>query len=478
MNVKPLRTKVLALALLVGSAGFALADSTATYTYDVFGRVKTVTATGGDTTSYTYDNADNRTQKVTASAAAPVTSSVSTGVPYNTATVIALSVTGNYTSVAVASGPSHGSTSVSGTTITYTPATNYTGSDSFTYTATNSSGTSSAATASLQVGAAVPPPTVANVSATVPYNTAMPITLDVSGTYTSVAVASGPSHGTTTINGATITYTPTTSYSGSDSFTYTATNAGGTSSAATASMTVLGANFNATVQVTGSGPVNLRTLANAANYNGAQNATIIFEVGNGVTIMGDPGGVAMDTGTWPGGYTTTLMLTVKTGGKIYGGGGTGGAGGAIVWSEPPTSGTAGGDAIYARVPMSITVQSGGAIAGGGQGGEGGIGADWWDAGANQDYYLGGGGGGGGFPNGPGGPGGVTANPYFTGFEGNPGSDGTTGGGGAGGMGQDYNLNFASSGGTGGGPGLGSYAIRKNGNVVSLSNSGTVSGTVN
>ena len=53
-----------------------------------------------------------------------------------------------------------------------------------------------------------------------------------------MAVASGASHGTATASGTGITYTPTAGYSGPDSFTYTATNAGGTSAPATVTITV------------------------------------------------------------------------------------------------------------------------------------------------------------------------------------------------------------------------------------------------
>lgn len=320
-------------------------------------------------------------------------------------------------------------------------------------------------------------PSVSNVSSAVPHNTATAIALLVGGTYTSVAVPSGPSHGSTSISGTTITYTPTANYSGPDSFTYTATNSSGTSAVATVSITVASLSaFTQTIQVTGSGPVNLRTLADNASYSGSQNATITFEVGNGVTIMGDPGGgIGLDTGTWPSGYTISLSLVVKSGGAVYGGGGNGGAGGAT-WAEPASSGTPGGDAIYARVPIGVTVQSGGIIAGGGNGGEGGAGIDWWHP-DYYDQYLGGGGGGGGFPNGYGGPGGYTSNPYFSGSPGNAGSDGTTGGGGAGGAGLSDSY-YSQSGGAGASSGYWGYAIRKNGHAVSLSNAGSVSGTVN
>ncbi|NLS01744.1 autotransporter domain-containing protein, partial [Rhizobium sp. P38BS-XIX] len=53
-----------------------------------------------------------------------------------------------------------------------------------------------------------------------------------------VAVATGPAHGTATASGTAITYTPTSGYSGVDSFTYTASNTTGTSAPATVSVTI------------------------------------------------------------------------------------------------------------------------------------------------------------------------------------------------------------------------------------------------
>ena len=77
-------------------------------------------------------------------------------------------------------------------------------------------------------------------TATVGYDSsANPITLNLTGgTPTSVTVVSGGSHGAATASGATITYSPTTGYFGSDSFTYNATNANGTSGTATVTITV------------------------------------------------------------------------------------------------------------------------------------------------------------------------------------------------------------------------------------------------
>jgi uncharacterized protein YhjY with autotransporter beta-barrel domain len=85
-----------------------------------------------------------------------------------------------------------------------------------------------------------PPPVAGAVGATVTYNSgANAVTLAFSGgTPDSVAVATGAAHGTATASGTGISYTPTPGYAGPDSFTYTGTNLGGTSSAATVSVTV------------------------------------------------------------------------------------------------------------------------------------------------------------------------------------------------------------------------------------------------
>jgi hypothetical protein len=139
--------------------------------------------------------------------------------------------------LAVASGPAHGSASISGTTAIYTPTASYYGADSFTYNATGPGGTSASATVSLSVGTP-PAPTVSPVSASTAYNTAVGVGLSPSGAYSSLAVASGPAHGSASISGTTATYTPTAGYYGADSFTYTATGPGGTSAPASVSITV------------------------------------------------------------------------------------------------------------------------------------------------------------------------------------------------------------------------------------------------
>ncbi|MBU6407177.1 MAG: hypothetical protein KGS44_08615 [Alphaproteobacteria bacterium] len=249
--------------------------------------------------------------------------------------------------------------------------------------------------------------------------------------------------------------------------------------------------FTATIAVpAGPGVVNLRALANAAGYNGLQNATITFQVANAATITGAAGtpngGVAIDTGVWPSGsYTITLTLQVS--GQIHGGGGSGGEGAE---TQNGVNGGIGGDALFVQENIAVLVNAGGAIRGGGGGGGGG--GSWVrdPFGEPQPFY--GGGGGGGFPNGAaGGPNGAAG----TGSGGGAGGTGQPGmpvtrvngaggaGGGAGAAGASGNI-ATGSGGPGDwgemGAGIGGaagFAIRKNGRTVTVTNNGTISGTV-
>ncbi len=219
-------------------------------TTSVVGDVITYTPTtgyyGSDSFGYTATGPGGTSAAATvtltvATPAAPSVAAKSASVAYDTATPIDLtaSVSGVHSSLTVSTAPAHGTTSVAGDVITYTPTTGYYGSDSFAYTATGPGGTSAAATVTLTV-ATPAAPTVAAKSASVAYNTATPIdlTASVSGVHSSLSVSSAPAHGTTSIAGDVITYTPTTGYYGSDSFAYTATGPGGTSAAATVTLTV------------------------------------------------------------------------------------------------------------------------------------------------------------------------------------------------------------------------------------------------
>ena len=155
---------------------------------------------------------------------------------------------GNALSFAIVANPSHGSVTINNLStgaFTYTPASGYIGSDSFTFKATDSvTGTvSNTATESVTVNSTtVNPPTASNGSVSTTAGTAVNGTLSASGSGTlTFAIVANPGHGTVSItNAATgaFTYTPAAGFSGSDSFTFDASNSGGTSNVATESVTV------------------------------------------------------------------------------------------------------------------------------------------------------------------------------------------------------------------------------------------------
>ena len=224
----------LALALGMALLTFSGPASAASYTYDALGRVTAVTDDNGLTTAYVYDAAGNRGQVKTA--AAPAVGAVSIVMTRNgVAVTVPLVVNGAYTSVAVATSPSHGTVTVAGTSITYKPNTGYSGPDSFTYTAGNGSSISAPATVSVAVS-----PKANNVTGfSVAFNSpANAVPLSVAGAYTAAGVASLPAHGSVAVSGTTINYTPAIGYYGADSFTYTASNTVATSPPAIVSVTV------------------------------------------------------------------------------------------------------------------------------------------------------------------------------------------------------------------------------------------------
>ncbi|WP_353227163.1 putative Ig domain-containing protein [Pseudomonas qingdaonensis] len=160
--------------------------------------------------------------------APPVAGPVSASVGHNSsANPVTLSLSGGVaSSVAISTSASHGTVTASGTSVTYTPTVGFAGTDSFTYTATNSAGTSAPATVTVTVGS----PTISIAPASLPGGTAgiaySTTSLAASGGNAPYAfsLASGalPS-GLTLASNGTLSGTPTSS--GNFSFTARATDA-------------------------------------------------------------------------------------------------------------------------------------------------------------------------------------------------------------------------------------------------------------
>ncbi|MFL6841946.1 MAG: beta strand repeat-containing protein, partial [Sphingomicrobium sp.] len=122
-------------------------------------------------------------------------------------------------------------------TITYTPAADYNGPDSYTYTVT-SGGVTETTTVSVTVN---PVADIVNDSASTNEDTAVTTSVLTNDNFEGSPSISGVTqgaHGTVVDNGnGTITFTPNADYNGSDSYTYTVTS-GGVTETATVSLTI------------------------------------------------------------------------------------------------------------------------------------------------------------------------------------------------------------------------------------------------
>ncbi|MBF4802201.1 putative Ig domain-containing protein, partial [Aeromonas hydrophila] len=126
----------------------------------------------------------------------------------------------------IASAASNGIATASGTSITYTPAAGYAGSDSFTYTATNANGTSSPATVTITVSApsiVVSPGALSNGSVGMAYSQTITAT-GGSAPYT-YAITAGSLPAGLSLNTSSGMISGTPSASGIFNLTVTATDA-------------------------------------------------------------------------------------------------------------------------------------------------------------------------------------------------------------------------------------------------------------
>jgi len=145
----------------------------------------------------------------------------------------------------VATGPSHGTLSGTAPNLTYTPAANYNGTDSFTFIVNDGHVDSGPATVSIGVTAVNDAPTAVGQSVTTAEDAAAAITLtgtDVEGSALTFSVQSGPSHGALSGSGPNLTYTPAANYNGLDSFTFKVNDGALDSATATVDITVTSVN--------------------------------------------------------------------------------------------------------------------------------------------------------------------------------------------------------------------------------------------
>lgn len=217
---------------------------------------------GSDSFSYTVDDGHggSATAIVALTVSASNTAPQAAADTYSATQDITLTVTapgvlsndtdadGDTLTAAVAGLPANGTLSLAGNGgFVYTPASGYTGTDSFTYTVSDGLGASATATVTIVVNAVNQAPVAVNDAYTTPLNTKLTVAVpgvlsndsDPNGDAITASRRTSPVNGTLTIKTAgNIVYTPTTGFTGTDTFTYWASDALGKRSWATVTITV------------------------------------------------------------------------------------------------------------------------------------------------------------------------------------------------------------------------------------------------
>jgi hypothetical protein len=137
--------------------------------------------------------------------------------------------------------PSHGTAEVIGGKLRYLSATDYYGSDSFTYKSNDGTDDSNSSTVTVSVNPVNDAPVCSTVSITTNKNTlgtATPNCSDIENDPLTYQIASQPANGSALVLGSQLIYTPEANFYGVDSFTYTASDGDLESLAADVTVTV------------------------------------------------------------------------------------------------------------------------------------------------------------------------------------------------------------------------------------------------
>ncbi|MBT1623449.1 tandem-95 repeat protein [Curtobacterium flaccumfaciens pv. oortii] len=214
--------------------------------------------------------------------------------------------------------PSHGDVVVAKDgSSTYTPATGYSGPDSFTYTVTDGNGKSDTVTVTVNVAPLAKDDTV-RVAAGTTYTAdtrATGVLGNDLGTGLTVSSNTKPAHGELTLDKATgaITYTPADGFSGTDSFRYTATDTAGAPTTATVTITVNPTIANDSTTTNAGTPVDVDVQHNDRGTDLV--TTIVTGPANGTAVVAEDGTVDYTpTGDFSG--TDSFTYTVTDGDKV------------------------------------------------------------------------------------------------------------------------------------------------------------------
>ena len=244
---------------------------------------------------FMYSVSDNKggaaSAKVTVTVGAPNRAPVANNGAFNiqedipididlVATSLASDPEGTFTVAAIPTAPQHGTATYLGTRITYTPALNYSGPDTFTYQVTDPQGAVSAiATITMNITPVNDPPVIRqNPLRRAVLTGALNIDLsdnvsDADGNTIIVSGTTSPQYGQITLGtGLNLTYTPSAEYTGPDEFNYYLTDQSDTNNS-----TVMG---KITIDV---GRANTPPLAENLNANASTGQRVTIDLANAVT---------------------------------------------------------------------------------------------------------------------------------------------------------------------------------------------------
>ncbi|MBB3609589.1 putative Ig domain-containing protein [Rhizobium sp. BK602] len=287
-----------------------------------------------------------------------------------------------------ATSPQHGSiTNYNSAAGTFTYTNNGDGATSDSFTLVDAS--ANPFTVNIAIASAVAAPVAGSVSAMVGYGSSSnAITLNLSGgAATSVAVGTQASHGTATASGTSITYTPNASYAGPDSFTYTATNAGGTSAPATVTITVSAPTISLSPSTLASGAIATAYSDTVSATGGSSPYTYAIAAGSlppGLSlstttgaISGTPTGAgtynftitATDSSTGTGPFTSSRAYSITVAAPTISVSPSSLSAGVVGTAYSQTITASGGTSSYSfavtagALPAGLTLSSGGALSG-------------------------------------------------------------------------------------------------------------------
>lgn len=259
-NDSDVEGSALSVALVSGpTRGTLTLNSNGSFSYQ-----PNANANGIDSFTYRANDgtADSAIATVTINVAAVNDAPLATGESYSTSEDVPLSVAapgvlandsdieGSVLRPVLVSGPVHGTLTLNANgSFVYTPASNYSGPDSFTYRANDGLlSSTNIATVNIAVTPVNDVPVASNDSYSTTQNSPLTVPArgvlindtDADGDVLTAAVATGPSNGTLVMNAdGSFTYTPNSGFNGRDSFTYQAADATAQSALATVTITVL-----------------------------------------------------------------------------------------------------------------------------------------------------------------------------------------------------------------------------------------------